>query len=209
MVRVTCDNVKGTRERFQIRYPGDLLADLAVGAAIFVNDGLVRLDVTAKEERDLVCVTSSGGPVSDKKGCNLPDGKLLSVDLPTPKDREDLAFIAQHLKPDYVAVSFVSSAKDMHDVRRVLADNGFPNAKLCAKIERPIALENLDDICAASDCIMVARGDLGVEIPPHRVPAAQRQIIAACARFAVPCIVATQMLESMITNSRPTRGEVR
>ena len=147
------------------------------------------------------------GPISSKKGCNLPSGNL-SVTFPTEKDARDLEFICKELRPDYIAVSFVGKAEDMHAIRNFCKKHGFEDVKLCSKIERPSALENLTAITEASDIVMVARGDLGVEIPLHQVPVWQNRIIETCADFATPVIVATQMLESMIEQSRPTRAEV-
>lgn len=206
-VRLTAQKIVGTKDRFQIVYPGDLVGDLPIGSEIFINDGIVKLIVESYENGELKCIVDQGGSVSSKKGCNLPQAKSSGL-LPTPKDVADLQFIAT-LKPDWIAVSFVGNAVDLHAVRNVLKDAGFPNARLISKIERPVALDNLEEIVSASDAVMVARGDLGVEIPAQMVPVWQRKIIEACSRKAKPCIVATQMLESMANGaSRPTRAEV-
>ncbi|MGA1872060.1 MAG: pyruvate kinase [Thermoplasmatota archaeon] len=204
VVRVTSDEVVGKPERFSILYP-QLLEDLSVGDDIFLNDGIVKLRVTEKEGKELVCTVRSGGMVSDSKGCNIP-GAPLSVRVPTEKDRKDLELIAS-LDPEFVAASFVSDGEDLCEVRELLGDLGNPNIKLIAKVERPVALRNLDRIIEVSDGLMVARGDLGVEIPPHEVPVWQKEMCRKCNRAGIPIIVATQMLESMTEHSRPTRAE--
>jgi pyruvate kinase len=203
-IRVTTVDVLGTPERFTIHYP-ELLTDLTDGDEIFLNDGIVKLRVTGKEGSDLICTVRSGGLISDRKGCNIPSADL-SVRVPTDKDREDLELIAE-LDPEYVAISFTADGDDVDSVRKFLADHGNRNIKMISKIERPVALRNLDDIIQASDGIMVARGDLGVEIPPHEVPIWQKEMCRKCNRAGIPVIVATQMLDSMIEHSRPTRAE--
>mmetsp|Transcript_11474 Transcript_11474/g.15923 ORF Transcript_11474/g.15923 Transcript_11474/m.15923 type:complete len:530 (-) Transcript_11474:230-1819(-) len=206
VVRVTPDEVAGNKGRFQIKYES-LLEDLDKDDVIFINDGTVKLVVLEQDlpNRDLVCECEAAGAVSDHKGCNMPSGKL-SVDVLTPKDAKDLEFIAD-LNPEYVAASFVGTAADVQKVRAKLASCGNPNIKVVAKIERPVALENLDEIIDEADALMVARGDLGVEIDAWDVPRWQKDIINRCNRESKPVIVATQMMESMCVNSRPTRAE--
>jgi len=181
------------------------LKDLDVGDTIFINDGIIRLAVKEKTATDLVCVVEAGGQISDHKGCNIPSGNI-SLDVITEKDKNDLAFIAK-LDPEYVAASFIGTADDVRKVRKVLAENGNSNIKICSKIERPVAVKNLDDIIDESDCLMVARGDLGVEIPTWEVPIVQKEMVRKCNAAGKPVIVATQMLESMTNASRPTRAE--
>ncbi|MGA1794104.1 MAG: pyruvate kinase [Thermoplasmatota archaeon] len=204
IVRITPDEVLGTPERFTIRYP-QLIGDLKIGDEVFLNDGIVKLRVMDKDEKDLVCTVRSGGLISNAKGCNIP-GADLTVRVPTDKDREDLVLIAE-LDPEFVAVSFVAGPRDVVDVREYLRGAGNGNVKVIAKIERPLALRNLDGIIEVSDGLMVARGDLGVEIPPHEVPIWQKEMCRKCNRAGIPVIVATQMLESMTEHSRPTRAE--
>mmetsp|Transcript_28187 Transcript_28187/g.37504 ORF Transcript_28187/g.37504 Transcript_28187/m.37504 type:complete len:527 (+) Transcript_28187:138-1718(+) len=206
IVRVTPEEVVGNRHRFQIKYD-TLVDDLEKEDVIFINDGIVKLVVTEEdpENKDLVCVCESAGAISDRKGVNMPSGKL-SVDVITPKDEEDLEFIAS-LNPEYVAASFVGTGSDIKKVRAKLKEYGNPDIKIIAKIERPVALENIDDIIAEADALMVARGDLGVEIEAWDVPRWQKDIIKRCNRESKPVIVATQMMESMCNNSRPTRAE--
>ncbi len=143
--------------------------------------------------------------ISDRKGCNIPSADL-SVRVPTEKDREDIKLICE-LDPEYLAVSFIADENDVDAVRKCLKENRNRNIKIISKIERPIALRNLDDIIEVSDGIMVARGDLGVEIPPHEVPIWQKEMCKKCNQAGIPVIVATQMLDSMIEHSRPTRAE--
>jgi len=196
-----CEAFEGT---IFIDYP-DMVKDLDKGDEIFINDGLIRMTVRDKTPSSLVCRVDNGGTISSYKGCNIPSGNL-SLAVPTEKDEEDLAFIAG-MDPDHVAVSFVNRSEDIERVRSFLSKAGRPDVRLIAKIERPSALNDLDRIIKASDAVMVARGDLGVEIPPDRVPAAQKEIVHRCNRAGKPVIVATQMLESMLINPRPTRAE--
>jgi len=178
---------------------------LDIGDEIYINDGLVKLVVKEKLPKDLVCICEAGGQISNHKGCNIPKGNL-SIEIPTKKDREDLVLIAK-LNPEFVAVSFVGNAQDVRSIRDCLKQNGNTQIKIISKVERPIALVNLDEIIKESDGIMVARGDLGVEIPPQEVPVAQKDMVRRCNRVGKPVIVATQMLESMTSSSRPTRAE--
>jgi pyruvate kinase len=199
--------VVGNKSQASISYKG-FYADIKIGAFIFINDGLVRLKVTAKDEKERCLITQvmAGGPISSKKGVNIPSGTL-STKNPTEKDIADLKIIAQ-LDPEYVAASFIANAAEVNVIRNILQNAGAPNVKLISKIERPIAITNFDEILEASDGIMVARGDLGVEIPAEEVPIRQKEMIIKCNRAGKPVIVATQMLESMTTNPIPTRAEV-
>ena len=205
-IRVTPQEVTGTPQRIQIKYE-TLLEDLDKDDIIFINDGIVKLVVVEKDmdAGDLICICEAPGDINDHKGCNMPSGKL-SVNVVTPKDAEDLKFIAQ-LDPEYVAASFVGTGEDIKQVRAELEKNGNFSIKIVAKVERPVALENIDDIIRESDALMVARGDLGVEIEAWDVPMWQKEIIRRCNKESKPVIVATQMMESMTQNSRPTRAE--
>lgn len=168
-IRVTPNEIVGTPERIQIKYE-TLLEDLDTDDIIFINDGIVKLVVTEKDTAagDLICVCEAPGDINNHKGCNMPSGKL-SVNVVTPKDAEDLKFIAG-LDPEYVAASFVGTGNDIVQVRKELEKHGNFNIKIVAKVERPVALENIDDIIRESDALMVARGDLGVEIEAWDVP---------------------------------------
>lgn len=168
-IRVTPKEIVGNSERIQIKYE-TLLEDLGADDIIFINDGIVKLVVVEKDEAagDLICTCEAPGDINNHKGCNMPSGKL-SVNVVTEKDAADLKFIAQ-LDPEYVAASFVGTGDDIVQVRKELEKHGNFNVKIVAKVERPVALENIDDIIRESDALMVARGDLGVEIEAWDVP---------------------------------------
>lgn len=204
LIEITTEDIEGTKELVSISYP-NLTADLKEGDFIFINDGIVKLEVSQVKEQSVMCTTIAGGTISDHKGVNIPNGNL-SIEIPTEKDREDLKLIAQ-LHPEYVAASFVGRAADVEAVRDALHEYGDEEAQIVSKCERPIALDNFDEILDASDVIMVARGDLGVEIPPSDVPMAQKEMVRKSNLAGRPVIVATQMLESMTTQARPTRAE--
>lgn len=197
----------GDSSRASISYTG-FLNDLGIGDNIFINDGLIRLRVIGKDVSKGFVTTEvmAGGPLYSFKGVNIPAGEL-SIKTPTEKDVRDLNIIRK-LAPEFVAVSFVENVTDIERVRAILDENGPSGIKIIAKIERPIALVNLDEIISGSDGIMVARGDLGVEIPAEEVPLRQKEIVKKCNLAAKPVIVATQMLESMVNSSVPTRAEV-
>jgi len=205
IIRVTPDDVIGNCDLIQIRYQS-MLEELEVGDLIFINDGIIRLLVTKKEERSLVCLVESGGLISDNKGCNILSNDRISLNAITSKDEKDLKLIAE-LDPEWVAASFIGYPQDVVKVRNMLAYFGNENIKIISKIERQVALENIDNIIEVTDSIMIARGDLGVEIPLWDVPTAQKMICRKCNVAGKPVIVATQMLESMISCIRPTRAE--
>jgi pyruvate kinase len=203
-IDVTPNQVLGTKECIQIKYE-HMLKDLKEKDTIFINDGIIKLVVEKKNEKSLTCVVEAGGMISNAKGCNIPSGHL-SVNVITPKDREDLKFIAT-LNPEWVASSFIGTAADVEHVRATLKEFGNPDIKIISKIERPAALLHLDEIIEVTDAIMVARGDLGVEIDTWDVPIAQKEMCRKCNAAGKPVIVATQMLESMTSAPRPTRAE--
>ncbi|MBU2511173.1 pyruvate kinase [bacterium] len=202
---VTTEEVIGDENRITLMYP-KLPEEIRVGELIYINDGIVCLRVEKTEGCEITCTILSGGIISSRKGVNLPSTEI-SLKVPTEKDIEDLKLIAE-LDPEFVAVSFVGTAEDVLRIRSILKDFGNDRIKLISKIERPIALENFDAILKVSDGIMVARGDLGVEIPPQEVIPAQKRIINRCNIEGKPVIVATQMLESMVQNPIATRAEV-
>jgi pyruvate kinase len=181
-----------------------LPGDVNVGDPILIDDGRIRLRVTAVEEADVYTEVLVGGKVSNHKGINLP-GVAVSVPALSEKDIDDLRF-ALRLSVDFIALSFVRDAKDVEDVRRIMDEEGC-RLPVIAKIEKPQAIENLDEIIAAFDGFMVARGDLGVECPLEDVPFLQKRIVEKARLNAKPVIVATQMLESMINSPSPTRAE--
>ena len=202
---ITTREVDGNAEISGTTYKG-LAGDVKVGDPILIDDGRVRLRVNeVKDGTDVVCEVLVGGKVSDHKGINLP-GVAVSVPALSEKDIEDLRF-ALHLTVDFIALSFVRSAADAEDVRRIMREEGV-TIPIIAKIEKPQAIENLDEVIAAFDGFMVARGDLGVEMPAEEVPFLQKKIIDKARLNAKPVIVATQMLESMISSPTPTRAEV-
>ncbi len=204
VIKVTSREVIGTAEMITIDHPG-IERELDIDDEIFINDGIIRLKVTDRNDSELTCSVRSGGIISDRKGCNIPSSKI-SVDLPTEKDREDLEVIAG-LDPEYIAASFIGTPEDVCKIRSTLEGSGNDSIKIISKIERPTALSNLSGIIDVSDGIMVARGDLGVEIPAYEVPAAQKEMCRLSNRAGIPVVVATQMLDSMIEHSRPTRAE--
>ena len=181
-----------------------LADDLAPGDHVLLDDGAIELEVRRVEGRRVRCVVIRGGTIRSRKGVNLP-GVRVSAPALTAKDREDLA-TAVRAGVDYVALSFVGRAADVTEAKRAIAELG-ADVPVIAKLERAEAIDHLDGIVAASDGVMVARGDLGVELPPEKVPPLQKRIIAAANAAGVPVITATEMLESMVSSQRPTRAE--
>ncbi len=200
---ITTRDVPGTATMASTTY-GGLPGDVSVGDPILIDDGRVALRVTGVEGPEVHTVVVEGGPVSDHKGINLP-GVAVNVPALSEKDIEDLRWGLQ-LGADLVAVSFVRSAADIVDVHRIMDEEGI-RVPVLAKVEKPQAVDDLEGIVAAFDGVMVARGDLGVELPLEAVPLVQKEAIALCRAAAKPVIVATQMLDSMIGATRPTRAE--
>lgn len=201
----TNEKLVGNRDRIYVSYP-NLHADVRVGNKIMIDDG--KLEVVVKnilKNNDVQVEVIMGGPLSSKKGINLPDTKI-SLPALTEKDLKDLEFIIDQ-ELDWVALSFVRSVKDIIILRNKLQERQ-SKTKIIAKIEKPEALNNIRDIIVESDGIMIARGDLGVELPVEQVPLIQKQIIRKCLHRAKPVIVATQMMESMIDRSKPNRSEI-
>jgi pyruvate kinase len=203
-VKVYEKEIMGDQEQFSIPLEG-FLKSMKVGDFFFVNDGIIKIKIIRKEADHVVGEVLAGGMISNRKGVNIPAGKL-SQKVPTEKDVKDLEFIAE-IDPEYVAISFVAEGDDVLHVKRLLENYGNSKIKLISKIERPIALTNFDKILEVSDGIMVARGDLGVEIDPDKVPLWQKEMIYKSNIEGKPIIVATQMLESMVSNPIPTRAE--
>jgi pyruvate kinase len=202
---ITSDEVMGDENKVSIQYK-PLPQEFKPGYFIYINDGIVCVKVDGVEGNDIHCTVLAGGYISTRKGVNLPHTEI-SMTVPTEKDKEDLKLIAK-LDPEYVAISFVGYDVDVLTVKNLLAEHGNENIKLISKIERPQAVENFDAILEVSDGIMVARGDLGVELKPEEVLPAQKMMIHKCNIAGKPIIVATQMLESMIKAPVPTRAEV-
>jgi pyruvate kinase len=204
-VVIAAGDFVGDASRLSTTY--DRLAeDVKPGDRLLIDDGLIGLEVERVEDGDIVCVVLEGGPVSSHKGLNFPDSHL-SIHGLTPKDIEDLRFGMEELHPDWVATSFVRTGDEVREVKERIKEFG-GNAPVVSKIEKHEAIDNIEEIIQASDGIMVARGDLAVELSAERVPIEQKRMIARCRRLGKPVIVATQMLDSMIRNPRPTRAEV-
>jgi pyruvate kinase len=202
-VRITVDDIEGTHDRVSTTYK-ELAKDAVAGDRLLVDDGNIGLTVSHIDGNDVVCIVTEGGKVSNNKGLSLP-GMNVSVPAMSEKDIEDLKF-AMALGVDLVALSFVRSPADIELVHEIMDEMG-RRVPVIAKLEKPEAIENLEAIVLAFDAIMVARGDLGVELPLEEVPLVQKRVIQMARENAKPVIVATQMLESMIENSRPTRAE--
>lgn len=199
--RLDLDKAEGDASRVCLPHP-EIFAALEPGAHLLVNDGKIRLQVDACGQDYADCTVIAGGTISDRKGVNVPDVVLPLAAL-TEKDRRDLEFACQ-LGVDWIALSFVQRPKDVWDARDLIDGR----AAVLSKIEKPAAVKEFDDILDASDGIMVARGDLGVELPVQNVPVIQKRLVKKCRAAAKPVIVATQMLESMIESPMPTRAEV-
>ncbi|MDT7952949.1 MAG: pyruvate kinase [Acetobacteraceae bacterium] len=198
--RLDLSPVPGDRTRVQLPHP-EIISAAGIGTNLLVDDGKMRLRVTRVREDHLECEVVTGGPVSDRKGVNVPD-VALPIPALTAKDRIDLDFALEH-GVDYIGLSFVQRAEDVAEAKAIAAGRAW----IMTKLEKPQALDNLDAILDLSDAVMVARGDLGVELPPEEVPLAQKRIIRAARLRGIPCVVATQMLESMINAPAPTRAE--
>ena len=191
----------GDESRVQLPHP-ELFGLLDKGQRLLINDGKIRLKVLKADENEILCSAEVGGVISDRKGINVPDAEV-PIPAMTDKDRRDLAF-AMSQGVDWIGLSFVQRPEDLAEARRLMGGKG----SLCAKIEKPMAVRRLDEIIEMSDGIMVARGDLGVELEPQEVPPLQKQIVNKARTAGKPVIVATQMLESMIESPAPTRAEV-
>ncbi len=201
----TTDDIIGNQERVSVNYK-NLTDDLSVGDTILVNNGLVSFRVEEIKGADVICTVTSGGIVSDRKSMNFPN-KVLKSEYLSETDKTDLLFGIEN-DVDFVAASFVSTKQDVQDVRSFLDENGGKDIDIIAKIENRAGVDNIDEICEIAEGIMVARGDLGVEIPFVEVPAIQKYLIQKCRLLGKRVITATEMLESMIHNPRPTRAEI-
>jgi pyruvate kinase len=201
--RFTFDQTEqlGDSSRVHLPHP-ELFETIKPGNRILIDDGKIRLTVVEADKRQIVTEVRVGGTVSDNKGVNVPD-VVVPIPALTEKDRDDLQF-ALDQRADWIALSFVQRPEDVAEARSLIGER----AALLAKIEKPAAIDRLSDIIALADAVMVARGDLGVELPPEQVPLLQNRIVATARQFGKPVVVATQMLESMINSPTPTRAEV-
>ncbi len=201
----TTDDIVGNQEKVSVNYK-QLTNDLEPGDRILVNNGLVIFEVDEIKENDVICTVISGGILSDRKSMNFPN-KVLKSEFLSEHDKKDLLFGIEN-DVDFVAASFVSSKNDVAAIRSFLDTNGGKDIDIIAKIENRAGVDNIDEICEVADGIMVARGDLGVEIPFVEVPSIQKYLIQKCRLLGKRVITATEMLESMIHNPRPTRAEI-
>lgn len=199
-LRLDLDATPGDRDRVGLPHP-EIIAAARLGTTLLLDDGKIRLAVRRVADGHLETEVLVGGRLSDRKGVNVPD-VVLPIPALTPKDRVDLDF-ALSIGVDYIGLSFVQTVADVAEARAIIGDRAW----IISKIEKPQAVDDLDAIVAASDAVMVARGDLGVELPAEQVPLVQKRIVAICNRLGKPVIVATQMLESMISAPAPTRAE--
>ncbi len=201
----TTRDIEGDGTQVSVNYKG-LPQDLNVGDRVLVNNGLVIFEVTAIRDTDVLCKVVVGGQLSDRKSMSFPN-KVLNQEYLSQQDKEDLLFGIQH-QVDFIAASFVSRKQDLLDLQAFLDANGGSNIDIIAKIENRAGVDNIEEICEACDGIMVARGDLGVEVPFAELPAIQKHLITKCRLLGKRVITATEMLESMIHNPRPTRAEI-
>ena len=201
----TTEDVIGNQERVAVNY-SRLMENLKVGDTILVNNGLVIFKVRELDDKNARCEVVTGGELSNRKSMNFP-GRVMKHDFLSSQDKEDLMFGIKN-EVDFVAASFVSNKQDIQDMRLFLDKNGGKDIDIIAKIENRSGVENIEEICEIADGIMIARGDLGVEIPAMEVPSVQKYLISKCRLLGKRVITATEMLESMIHNPRPTRAEV-
>lgn len=195
---------EGDKDGISISYP-DLYQDVSVGSTILIDDGLVEMEVIELNDTEIVCQVKNGGKVSDRKGVNVPNVKL-SMPFLSEKDKEDILFGIKN-DVDFVAASFVRRADDINKMRKFLNDHGGYDVHIISKIENNEGVENIEEILEASEGVMIARGDMGVEIPYEEVPVIQKMIIKKGMEAGKQIITATQMLDSMMKNPRPTRAE--
>ena len=205
-VTVAPGDFLGDASRLSTPYK-QVVQDVEPGHRILLDDGLLEIRVEEVEDSEIECVVVTGGPISSHKGMNFPDSSL-SISGLTPKDLEDLRFGVEELRPDWIAASFVRSGDEVEEIKERISEFGGSGIPLISKVEKHEAIDDIENILKASDGIMVARGDLAVELSAERVPIEQKRIVARCRRLGKPVIVATQMLDSMIRNPRPTRAEV-
>ena len=204
-IKIFKDHVLGNKDGFSVNYP-EALDDLEVGSIILLENGLMKIEVISKTSDYVNCKIINGDILGNKKSLNVPNLKL-NIPFINDTDYDDIVYACQN-KADFIALSFVSTKEDVLSVREILKEQNGEDIKLISKIESMTGIKNIDEIIEVSDGIMVARGDLGVEVPMTKLPIYQKMIITKCREKGKVCIVATEMLESMKKNSRPTRAEV-
>jgi len=205
IVYVTNEEILGDENKFTIRYP-NLINDIKKGNTILLNNGLVKLSVVEVNKTDIKCLVENTGVIKNKRSVNLP-GVKLSIPFLSEKDMEDINFAIKN-DVDFIALSFVSCKEDILEVKEILKENNNDHIQLISKIENQMAVDNINDILEVSDGIMVARGDLGVEVPLEQLPSIQKNLVKLANETGKICIVATEMLASMEYSPRPTRAEV-
>lgn len=204
IVTIVKEEIMGTHDRFHIRVP-EVFDDVVPGNIILINDGKMKLTILENNKSELKCRVEVNGFISSNKGCNVP-GVKLSMNFISPKDDADIRFGCKN-DVDFIAASFVRRAEDVIAIRKILVEEGKPNIQIIAKIENQEGYDNIEKILEVADGVMVARGDLGVEIEPELVPVYQKHIIKVANRLGKPAITATHMLDSMTANPRCTRAE--
>ena len=201
---LTTEDVMGNEGMVSITYK-NLIKDVKEGDSILIDDGLIGLKVTKLTEKEIICNVENGGTISNKKGINVP-GVELKMPFISKKDKEDILFAVKE-GFDYIAASFTRTADDILEIRRILEENNCNYIKIIAKVENDQGIKNVDEILRVADGVMIARGDMGVEIPLEEVPSIQKKLIRKAFETGKPIITATQMLDSMMKNPRPTRAE--
>lgn len=205
VIRIVKEDVMGDNNRITVNYK-DALDSITVGNIVLLEDGLMKLEVISKEADGITCKIINGGLLKSRKGVNVP-GVQLNVPFLSDQDREDIIYACEH-DGDFLALSFVSSKEGILEVREILKQHNREDMQIISKVESNTAIANLEDIVKYSDGVMVARGDLGVEVPMAELPILQKLMIKKCREYGKICIVATEMLASMYTNARPTRAEI-
>ena len=204
-IRIVKEEVMGDATRITVNYK-EALSSIHVGNIVLLEDGLMKLEVVSEEADGITCKIINGGLLKSRKGVNVP-GVELGVPFLSEQDRDDIIYAGLH-EGDFLAISFVSSKEDILEVREILKEYHREDMQIISKVESHTAISNLDDIVEYSDGVMVARGDLGVEVPMAELPILQKLMVEKCREYGKICIVATEMLASMYTNARPTRAEV-
>lgn len=204
IIRIVKENVLGNEERFTVNHP-EALDSLSVGDIILLENAKMKLEVISVEEDGVTCKVINGGTLGNRKSMSVP-GIKLNIPYVSELDRADLEYACEH-GGEYLAISFVSSKEDVLEIKEILKEHGREDLQIICKIESDLGIKNLEEILEVSDGVMVARGDLGTEIPSERLPIVQKDMIKTCRRMGKICVVATEMLETMMENARPKRAE--